>query len=434
MRSLLVLIIILGSLPFILLKPHVGILMWFWVSFMSPHRISWGVTDALPLALIVAAATLAGMLISRESKRFPVTPLSVLLVVYTIWICITTVFAVNPDDAHDLLDRALKILVMTFVTMMLINTRERIHMLIWVAVISIGIYGVNGGIFTILTGGNYRVWGPPESFLADNNSLALALAMVLPFMRYLQLNSSYKMVRWGITGAMVCTLLAILGTYSRGGLLGLCATIAALTWKSRRRFVILLAAMPVVVVALMLAPQHWWDRMQSIGTYDEDESAQGRLNAWGLGLKIAQDRPIVGGGFGVYWSNDVWEKYEPNLNADFYGKAAHSIYFDSLGEHGPVGLFLFVAIGLVGFLTGTWIIKHTRDRPDLIWARDLAAMTQVSFVAYAAAGTFLSLAMFDFYYFGLAILVVTKQVVVQSLEYEHTQGSPKLAPVTGPVR
>jgi len=432
MRSLLIILIVFGSLPLVLIKPHVGILLWTWISLMNPHRMSWGLVEYIPLAVVIGGATLIGLVVSRETKRFPVSTVSVLLIAYTLWLCFTTIFALNPAGASDSLTRALKILLMTFVTMILINSRERIHALVWVTALSVGFYGFRGGVFTVLTGGNYRVWGPPASFLEDNNSLALAMAMVLSLLRYLQIHTTQRVVRWGLIFVMVCTLIAILGTYSRGGFLGLGATVAALIWKSRHKTVAMAIIAPIFAAALLLAPQKWWDRMQTIETFEEDPSARARLNSWAFGLKVAQDRPIIGGGFGVYWSKEIWAKYRPDLPVDSLGRAAHSIYFDTLGEHGYVGLVLFVMIGLAGIRTGTWIIKRTRDRPDLVWAHDLAGMLQVSLVAYATAGAFLSLALFDLYYLCLALLVVTRAVVARSLESESEQNPTELSPK--PVR
>ena len=61
----------------------------------------------------------------------------------------------------------------------------RLNCLVWVITVSVGYFGIKGGIFTILTGGNYKVWGPPQSNLEDNNALALAILMVIPLMIYL---------------------------------------------------------------------------------------------------------------------------------------------------------------------------------------------------------------------------------------------------------
>ena len=58
----------------------------------------------------------------------------------------------------------------------------------WVCVISLGLYGVKGGIFTLLTGGGYSVYGPAGTFIGGNNEIGLALIMTVPLMRYLQIS------------------------------------------------------------------------------------------------------------------------------------------------------------------------------------------------------------------------------------------------------
>ena len=85
----------------------------------------------------------------------------------------------------------------------------------------------------------------------------------------------------------------------------------------------------------------------------------------------------------------------------------HSIYFEVLGEHGWIGLTIFLSLGLTALLTCSRIVKLSRDRPDLKWASDLAKMMQVCLVGYAAAGTFLNLATFDLFYHILTIIFLT---------------------------
>ena len=83
-----------------------------------------------------------------------------------------------------------------------------------------------------------------------------------------------------------------------------------------------------------------------------------------------------------------------------------------LGEHGFVGLSLFLLLGFLTFTTGTWIINQTKNNTDLSWAHDLAAMLQVSLIGYAIGGTFLGLAYYYLPYSLLAILVITKCAVI----------------------
>ena len=88
-----------------------------------------------------------------------------------------------------------------------------------------------------------------------------------------------------------------------------------------------------------------------------------------------------------------------------------SIYFEILGEHGYVGLALFLGIlGLTWLKCGS-IIRFAKRNPDLIWARDLASMVQVSIVGYMSAGAFLGLAYFDYIYHLVAVVVVVHHLV-----------------------
>jgi hypothetical protein len=69
-----------------------------------------------------------------------------------------------------------------------------------------------------------------------------------------------------------------------------------------------------------------------------------------------------------------------------------------------IGIFLTM-IALTWLKCGS-VIRTAKRQPDGLWARDLAAMIQVSLVAYAAAGAFLGLAYFDYLYHLVAIVVV----------------------------
>src|SRR5690606_20423076 len=127
---------------------------------------------------------------------------------------------------------------LSYFALITITTRERLHALIWVIVLSIGFYGAKGGVFTLLSGGGNRVYGPDGSFIADNNHMALAMVMMVPLFRYLQLNSGLKLVRVGLGAAMGLTIVSALGSYSRGAMVALAVTLMALIARTRRRFMI----------------------------------------------------------------------------------------------------------------------------------------------------------------------------------------------------
>ena len=413
MRDLFVTIVVFGSLPIILSEPYIGVLMWSWIGYMNPHRLSWGFARDFPFAMIVAITTLFALMVSTERKRVPMTREVVILTIFIVWMAVTTIFAKYPGLAFEHLIKILKIELMTYITMMLIYNRKRLDLLLWVIVLSLGFYGVKGGIFTILTGGVYHVRGPVGTFIGGNNEVGLALIMTLPLMRYLQLRARRRWVRLAWTGAMLLTGIAILGTQSRGALLGVTAMGIFLLWKSRRRFVLLLGMAIAIPIALSIMPQKWYNRMATIQTYQQDASAEGRINAWRFATNVALDHPVVGGGLQIF----------------AYRRAAHSIYFEVLGEHGFPGLALFLLLGIATWRGGSRVIRQTKEIPELWWARDMASMLQVSLVGFAVSGAFLSLAYFDLYYHLIAIMVMCQIIVRQELPaHESATDAAKAGP------
>lgn len=411
MRDLLVAVIVFGSLPFILSRPYVGVLIWSWLAYMNPHRFSYDWAYNYPFSQVVAIAVLAGFVFSREPKRFPWSPVTVVWILFILWMNVSTLFALNPEAAAPEWERAMKIQLIAFVTMLVITTRERLYLLVGVIVASLGFFGAKGGLFSIATGGQYLVMGPPASFIAENNTLALALIMTLPLMWYLHLETSNRLVRWGLLGLLALTALSIATSHSRGALLASGAMVVFLWLKSPYKLRMGLLLVALIPAILMFMPEKWFERMETIQTYEEDASAVGRINAWSFAYNVASDRPLTGGGYNVF-SPDLFKRYAPNPD-DFHD--AHSIYFEVLGEHGFVGLGLYLVLGFLALQLGSRIIRITRDRPDLRWAKNQAAMLQASIMGYAVGGAFLGLAYFDLYYHLVGMMVITNVIVTRTL-------------------
>jgi probable O-glycosylation ligase (exosortase A-associated) len=412
MRDLIITMIVFGAVPFMLTRPYVGIMVWSWLGYMNPHRLTWGFAYNFPFVQVAALCTLASLFINKEPKRFPWTTTTILWLSWVAWMAFTTLFAQVPEDANAELIRSIKIQMMVLITYLVIRNKHQLNMLIWTIVVSLGFFGTKGGAFTLATGGSHMVWGPPGSFIEGNNELALALLMIVPLMRYLQLESENKWVRRGTGVAQVLTLFSIVGSYSRGAFLGASAMGLMLWLKSKNKILIGISIIVCVSLVWSFMPQAWFDRMNTISTYEEDGSAMGRINAWWFAFNLAKAHPIVGGGYQAF-TPELFLQYAP-IPDDFHD--AHSIYFEVLAEQGFIGLSIFLALGLSAFLAGSWILRNTKNIDSLRWANTLAAMLQVSLLGYAVGGAFLGLAYFDLPYHLISLIVITQVLVKEELE------------------
>lgn len=415
MRDLLVTFLILAPVPMMLVRPSWGVLMWVWVSVMNPHRLAYGFAHDMPFAAIVGGATLIGLVFTKDKRRLPITPVTVTLMLFVLWICISSLFAIYPIGSRYMWLQVMKILTMVFVAMTVLHSRVQLRYLVWVLVFSLAFYGVKGGIFTIINQGNYIVWGPPGSFIEGNNELALALIMTIPLMRYLQIELPRRWQRWAMTLAMLLTALAAIGSHSRGGFLAIIAMALFFWLKGRHKWILgpVLIAVGAGIIAFM--PPEWWARIDTISTYQQDASAMGRINAWHMAFNLARAHAF-GGGFDIY-NADIFAQYAPNP-IDIH--AAHSIYFQVLGEHGFIGLGIFLMLWFLTWRGASWVSRESQRLPDARWVRDLCTMVQVSLVGYAVGGAFLSLAYFDLPYYLLVLVVVSRVWVQDALAAQAT--------------
>ena len=408
MRDLLLVVIIAGMLPFAVMYTWVGVLLWNWISLMNPHKLAFGFALEAPIAAVAGGAALISLVLGRDKLRLPMTAPVIVLFMFVAWMCLTTAFAIDPSGSWEQLNKVLKIQLMTAVALAAIQSRKHIELLIWVGALSIGLYGFKGGVFTILTGGGDRVWGPPGSFIEDNNALAVALVMTIPLINYLRAVSTRSIVRHALLALMLLSAVAALGSQSRGALLAITAMTAVLWVRSGKK---LLAGLTLAILAsglIAFMPASWEARMSSIQTYEQDNSAISRLEAWQMCFNLANDRPI-GGGFNIY-TPATYAKYSPKFTLP---QAAHSIYFSVLGEHGWVGLILYLLLGVLSYRVGSRIRREAKTVPQAAWAYNLAGMCQVSRVGFAVGGAFLSLVYYDYTYNIIVVLVATQRWVAE---------------------
>ena len=432
MRSILLMMAFFVMVLPALKMPHIGVMIWGWLAFMNPHREAWGSTTHFEFNMIIAVVTLGAWLFSKEPLKVPKTPITFLLIIFILHMCLTTYLAEYERSAYAIWDRTMKSMVLVMAIMGLINNRVRIHAMIWVIVVSLCYWSVKGSGFMILSGGNYAIFGPPNSMINDNNHLAAALIMTIPLINYLRLHSANKWVRLALVAVMFMTIFAVIGSYSRGGFIGLTMMGMVYWWRSKGKFLGALVIALVVCVGLLVMPQKYFDRINTISNTEEDSSFQGRLVMWETAIEIARQKPLTGVGFRAYERQEVFERYNDALTR---ARAIHSIYFESLADHGYPGLILFLSIAFMTWRNCRWIVKHTRGSPELAWAHDLGRMMEVSLAGYLVAGAALSLAYYDMYLALVGItavvrVIVTKQLKAKARPFAHPAITPTPMPGT----
>ena len=416
MRDILLASVVSALLLMVFKHPVIGAYLWAWLGLMNPHKMTFGFARTLPWALLAAIFTLLAVAMTKKRQAVPMTSIVVVQVLLVLHMGFTSFFSLAAGSVP--LDRFIfvfKVHMMLFVTWMLVCDAKQLRWLIWIVTMSVGFFGIKGGVWTIMTGGGGRVWGPPGGMLEGNNELAVALVMLLPMVYYLRQTEPNKWVRHALIFAGITMVFAVLGSQSRGALLGLLAMSFFLGIKGKYPVRTSLALLVFVALAIGFMPDTWSGRMESIQSFKADGSAMSRIWTWTTLWNAALDRPLIGAGFGAD-NAVVFGKYAPMDGefAVFRGSVfvAHSIYFQMLGEHGFVGLGLFLLLGAVTWLSAGRLARQSKDDPEFgSWMPLLMRMVQVSLVGYGAGGAFLSLAYLDVPYYIMGFVVTAAALV-----------------------
>ena len=372
-------------------------------------------------------ATLAGYLFYSGDKALPKTREIVLLSILWALAFVGLPAALNPPGYIEELQRFSKILLMIYVTVCMIKTKEDLRLLVLIIALSIGFYSVKGAIWG-LRGGTGWVRGPSGTFFGANNEMGMVINMVWPFFLFITYTEKNKWIRLTLWGCFWMSPLTVILTKSRGAALAMAVTGAILFMRVRNKALILFLGGAMIFIFIPFVPQEWYERMETVKTYEQDASAMGRINAWHAAWNMAVDRPLTGGGLRAFTGATIY-RYAPDPD-NFHD--VHSIYFEMLGELGFPGLTVFLSLIAAVLLKLRTIRNRARLLPGGEFYVNYSNAVTLGLVAYLTNGLTLGLAYFDLFYQYVGITISLHLILqrefysqISTADIETVEGSGK---------
>ena len=401
MRDIAVLAFLVGCMGITLWRPWLGVLCLAVFSYLNPHTYAWGFITSFPVYLVMFIAAFIAMLTSSDRQAIPRDWR--IYAFYALWFyfLLTTLNAMVPSAAWPKLIEVSKIYLPLILTLLLINTREKLYYLIITITVSFGLVAVKGGIWAIITGFSNRVYGPPGTQFYENNAFAIAVLMTIPLLILWRRETRSQWVNYGLMAAIPLCFAAALSSWSRGALLAMAVLAAVLIWDSKRKYLVVPLMIIGVYLALGQLPEEWFGRMNTIETYEEDTSAMSRIETWKDGFQYALGHPLLGAGF------DGWRAV---THRDW-----HSAYIEIMAEHGFIAFAMWLSLlyGTIISLTRLNII--TRRFPEMAWVKNYTTMLRASLIAYAAGTVFLGLSYWDILYHLVFISILVKKFAEEEM-------------------
>jgi O-antigen ligase len=344
--------------------------------------------DAFRPALVIAMAALFMMVVELGQQRQSfklMWPQGALLFVFLGVCAISSLNAIYVRHAVEQTTDFAKIVLVYLLLENVITSERRLRSVMFTMVLgglfpAIGtIYHYRAGIFVEGTRAGWR------GIFANPNEAAYALIVLIPIALALG-NKSGKLIRMALWAVIALYIVGIFLTFSRGGLIGLFATLGLWGWK-QKSIVIKAGMLASLLGGLIVIGMFWTRNSGDFKDIKQDTTVLQRLDTFRAGLLMFFNNPLVGVGPGD--SMVAYPLYVPKqvkcscpdqlvvhnsfiqvlAETGFFGFVPFMLFiFSSLYcawkmENGPIGNYAlalelamvgFVACSLSGGFTYTW--------------------------------------------------------------------------------
>jgi O-antigen ligase len=272
-------------------------------------------------------------------------------------------------------------LLLFFTTIAVVNTLEKLRYALLASIAGAAIaslyvireYQASGGT-------NMR----PGSIAGDSNYFATCTLLVIPIALYFAKLKGPQWQRWFCVGSLLLMLIAFTLASSRGGLMGLCVTMAYMILHSGQSRKSVIAVTAVLLPLLLLAPASPLARMLH-PNYGDYLGSQIREDFWKAGLNMIGNHPLTGIGLGNFTALSYTVTHGI---AGRHGMACNT-FLEVAAEMGIPGLLAYSAI-LIGSLFSAGRLRSEGKKRRDAFLQYAGQAIQAGLLGFAAAAFFVS--------------------------------------------
>jgi probable O-glycosylation ligase (exosortase A-associated) len=405
LRAIFLRVLVVLAVPIAFFRPFMGLLIYLWFSFGRPGDFVWR-GERFDYLIWIAGACLIGFFLFEMNQ----SPLRfkgmILLLLLWGWLVLASLMAFDDSLAYPKLWEYSRGFVMAFVTASMANSEKRVRQILFVLAVSLGLLGVKSAVDALMSGFSSTVVGP-GGMLSEQNEYALGLDMAIPILMWLARDDQRDWVRWVLRIMAACSSIAVIGTRSRSGLLGLLMAGLILTLYSKRKLLACAGVTAGLVALFLVGPKGALERYSTISTAAEkDGSAIGRLEAWDAAIQMTKRHPVFGVGLRNFVL--VFPQYS---NAE--PRVTHNVVFDMMSETGIPGCLLFLAMIFMTIGQMFWLARKAQRNPQTEHLATYCRVVAGSLMVYMVPNMFINRQDFDLMYqlvavgAGLAALTAT---------------------------
>lgn len=424
-------IVALPLIVFIARAPVVGI---YALTFFIPLELFARIPNEFfslykLLGLFTITATVVHVLKGADGLRSQRTGQHKWLFAFIFFTGCSVIWSIEPALSIQAVRRLVSLVIFYFLVIRLVDTRDKLRVLFLVLLVSsiiaacFAIYAYSQGAAVFDTQTDVMVDGQlrASGLSLDANFFAATILTALPICLLMAPCERHPGARALLVTGAIALILGTIYSFSRGGALtlGVVLVLSFAVYLTRLEGRGLLGALGggvvLLLVALVLMPQNYTSRIQSLGSISGDESLRGRMLYVEYGSEAVRESPLgVGAGsFPVAFRqssyNQMYTYYDTDQGEKSQGRSAHNMYLEIAVEMGLLGGALFLGLVIFAFYENVRTGRHIREKGDgfLLAANQTVG---VALAAFCFAGLFLSAQYEKILWLLLALVPVMKNL------------------------
>ncbi len=315
-----------------------------------------------------------------------------------------------------------KISLMYLMITSLVNSKEKLLQVLWIVVIAV--FMVSWVALQKYRSGDLSIAIP--AYYMDKNDFAVYLVIAIPLIIMLFINEGNWYKKGLLAFIFSVVLITLMRTYSRGAFLALCVVFVLILptiLKDKKNRLVALALIPFAAYLLIArTPASQWNRIASIGEYEEDPSSMDRIFFWKAGMNMMLKKPLLGigtGNFGIALAKYVSPENEEERAFKQYlietqaRRSPHNMLILLGSESGLIALIVLLLI-IFKTIRVYWRIQSVcKKEPELETMRYLEKGMIIGFTGWLVCGMFLA-PLFDIIHHTLPALIAASPNIIEN--------------------
>lgn len=377
-----------------------AICIYIFLEYFRPQALFPSI-DILPWAQIFIILSFFGLFFD-DKKILKISTTFFIVLIFFVVINLSIISAFNRSWAFENYINIAQWIVIIFLISSIVTTRKRFYIFFLIFFICCFKIALGTSKNWAFRGFSFTPWGlmGPKGYFQNSGELAVLMLILFPLAYYLYRHMKDDVNKWEkflLILSVICPVLTILGSSSRGAQLALIVQLICMFYKHIFKPKVLISIAIVSLVGWQVLPAEQKERFTTIG---EDKTSMQRQLYWENGWEMMKANPYLGVGY--YNFQPYYQVYYPQDTLYKRAQLPHNIFVQVGTDAGFSGLLIFLLI-LISTILRKYGKRVEKESKSNLYLIGIWRGLKIGIIGFVLAGQFVTITYYPFLWIAIAL-------------------------------